>query len=47
MVDGDVLGKGLDDDGELGLVVDLIAPVGKDDWSFGGALSPISVMWLA
>ena len=30
---GDVLGEGLDDDGELGLVVDLLAPGGQDDGS--------------
>ena len=33
MVSGDVLGKGLDDDGQLGLVVDLIAPRWQDDRS--------------
>ena len=29
-VRGDILGEGLDDDGELGLVVDLLAPGGQD-----------------
>ena len=33
MLHGDVLGEGLDDDGELGLVVDLLAPGGQDDGS--------------